>query len=199
MPHRLLVVIAFAALGSAVAGVEDGDEVPKLIKQLGSDTFAEREAASRKLEALGEKVWYTLRRAAEETTDPEVRRRAGELAEAIEQQHYKEVLRLEGHEAQINQMVVSTDVKRIVTSSLDESVRAWDVPAQQARRIETKGTSIWGLAITSDGKRFFTSPGTYWKNGEWAWGPDYTIREWDFDTCKEVGRLEGHTDPVLSL
>src|SRR6516165_6199882 len=58
-------------------------QVQKLIDQLGNDKFAEREAAGRRLEALGESAFLALRKAVASSPDPEIRQRAGRVAEAI--------------------------------------------------------------------------------------------------------------------
>src|SRR5207302_119225 len=56
-------------------------QIRRLVTQLGSDEFARREAASRRLEALGEPALPALHQAAA-SPDPEVRRRAGQVIPA---------------------------------------------------------------------------------------------------------------------
>jgi hypothetical protein len=58
-------------------------EVTRLIEQLGSEKFAEREGASKRLEAVGERALAALR-AALTSDDLEVRRRASRLVAALE-------------------------------------------------------------------------------------------------------------------
>jgi uncharacterized protein (TIGR03067 family) len=69
-----------------------GGEIDKLVRQLGSPKFDEREAAAGRLEALGEPALEALRKALR-SEDPEVRRRARGLVDAIEGRDYQ---RLEG-------------------------------------------------------------------------------------------------------
>jgi RNA polymerase sigma factor (sigma-70 family) len=65
----------------------------RLIRQLGSERFAERELAAKELDKIGSLALEPLREAAQ-SADPEVRRRAAELADKIEQrQENEEVLR----------------------------------------------------------------------------------------------------------
>jgi uncharacterized protein (TIGR03067 family) len=59
-------------------------EIAPLIKQLGSDRYVDREAASKKLEALGERALPVLRKAARHSKDAEVRKRASHLVEIVE-------------------------------------------------------------------------------------------------------------------
>jgi hypothetical protein len=63
---------------------ETAARVSRLIARLGSDDFAEREAATRELEAVGAPALAALREVAAKTEDEEVRRRAGELVGRIE-------------------------------------------------------------------------------------------------------------------
>lgn len=60
------------------------DPVPRLIEQLGSKSFEEREAAVKRLEALGDAALPALREAVKSATDPEVRRRAQHLVRRLE-------------------------------------------------------------------------------------------------------------------
>src|SRR5437660_5605074 len=59
-------------------------EIFPLIDQLGSDRFLEREAASKKLEAFGERALPRLRKVARDSKDAEVRKRASRLVEVVE-------------------------------------------------------------------------------------------------------------------
>jgi formylglycine-generating enzyme required for sulfatase activity len=78
-------------LWTAVIGLPRSDpgndaaaaRIAALVKQLGDDAFAEREAAGAALEAAGEKALPALRKAADASEDAEVRRRAGRLVRAI--------------------------------------------------------------------------------------------------------------------
>jgi hypothetical protein len=85
--HRSWIVGGFVLLwaGLTAAAPPDGAEVSRLIKQLGSGMFAEREEASKALEALGPLALDALRKAANNPDeDAEVRRRAEDLIKAIE-------------------------------------------------------------------------------------------------------------------
>jgi hypothetical protein len=62
----------------------DAAAIQKLIRQLGSAKFAERQAASARLEAIGEPAVSALREAARDGDNLELRQRAGMLADRIE-------------------------------------------------------------------------------------------------------------------
>jgi hypothetical protein len=61
----------------------DAAEVKRLIRQLGSPKFKEREAAARRLNSIGELALAALQKAAVSSSDAEFRDRAGRLVEAI--------------------------------------------------------------------------------------------------------------------
>ncbi len=63
---------------TATEKAADAARIDRLIQQLGSDNFTERESASKALEAIGEAALPALRKA-QANPDLEVRRRAGDL------------------------------------------------------------------------------------------------------------------------
>jgi hypothetical protein len=72
-----MLVCCYLMVGPIVASAAPTDgEIDRLIRQLGSDRFVERDAASRALEAIGEPALKALRQAASSSDDVEVRRRA---------------------------------------------------------------------------------------------------------------------------
>jgi HEAT repeat protein len=81
-----LVGILLTAQAGTLRG-ERGQEteaqrIARLIKQLGDDAFAQREAASKELDALGEPALPALREAVS-SPDAEIRRRAKTLVRSI--------------------------------------------------------------------------------------------------------------------
>lgn len=83
----LLVVLA----GNSVAADESPSRIAGLIAKLASPRYAEREAASRSLDALGDVVLEPLR-AALRSDDAEVRRRAAHIIETVELRQVNERL-----------------------------------------------------------------------------------------------------------
>jgi hypothetical protein len=78
----------FVASAAFVVAAEPDEEVlaariARLIKQLGDDSFAQREAASGELEAIDAPAAPALRKAADADDDPEIRVRAGRILQAI--------------------------------------------------------------------------------------------------------------------
>lgn len=90
--------IAAAALGmilAAHAGTLSGEpgqqtetaRVTRLIEQLGDDGFAQREAASAELMAIGDPALALLRQASTSSRDLEIRWRAEQIAQAVVARH----------------------------------------------------------------------------------------------------------------
>jgi hypothetical protein len=62
---------------------QDQDRIQDLIRKLGSDDFATREQASEELRKAGKVAVDPLRKAADESDDPEVRKRAKDILEEL--------------------------------------------------------------------------------------------------------------------
>jgi uncharacterized protein (TIGR03067 family) len=62
---------------------KEAERIARLIKQLGDDAFAKREAVSKELEAIGAPALAALRKAAASSDDAEIRRRAERIGETI--------------------------------------------------------------------------------------------------------------------
>jgi len=81
------LVLGVGLIGLTAAPVPaeapDAGKIAKLIEQLGSDTFAERQKATDALDAIGEPALEALRKAAT-SSDAETRKRAGDLSAKIE-------------------------------------------------------------------------------------------------------------------
>src|SRR5262245_27268005 len=110
----LLLTLPFVTI-VAVAG---GDtEVERLIKQLGSDDFDERETATKRLQEIGEPALGALDKAAT-SAGAEVRLRAEHILDKL----YPE-LRLTGHTGAVWNVSISVDGKRVLTSGADKTLR----------------------------------------------------------------------------
>ena len=90
---------------------------------------------------------------------------------------------LRGHTSYVSSAAYSPDGKRIVSASMDNTIRIWD--AETGRQIgkPLEGHTEWvkSAAFSPDGKRIVSA----------AW--DGTIRIWDAKTGKQIGQsLEGN-------
>src|SRR5262249_29753033 len=77
----LALLIGIPDLGRLAS---DAARIDRLIEQLGSPVYAERQTASRALERVGEPALEPLQTASEEAGDAEIRRRAERLVQPIE-------------------------------------------------------------------------------------------------------------------
>src|SRR5882762_186018 len=94
----LLVLLPFVPV---VTGDADDQEIGRLVKQLGSDKFKEREAASARLKQIVEPTLDALHKAAA-SNDPEVRRRAEKIIAVIENKLFGPELCLLGYSVSIS-------------------------------------------------------------------------------------------------
>src|SRR5436309_13602875 len=141
----LLLVLPFVP---AVAVAPDDTEVERLIKQRGSDQFKEREAATKRLQEIGEPALDALDKALS-SADAEVRRRA----EYIMNKLYPE-LRLTGHTGAVWSVCVSADGKRVLTSGADKTLRLWDGQSgKQLRTFQGHTEQTYSETLSPEGKR----------------------------------------------
>jgi WD40 repeat protein len=180
----LLALLLLALPLISVPAAPDADEMARLVKQLGDDDFARREAASKRLIEIGELALDALRNAAE-SDDAEVRRRAGEIVAGIENRLYGEQLRLTGHTNSVTGVVVSADGNRLLTCSTDQTLRLWDAATgKQLRVLEGHNHIVLGAALSTDGKRVLSG------------SDDQTVRLWDAETGKQLQEVKFDAGPV---
>ena len=98
----LLLMLPFVP---AVADDPDDQVIERLVKQLGSDVFKEREAATKRLKEIGEPALDAVTKATT-SSDPEVRRRAEEIVTVIENELYGAELLLTGHTGEVRTVCV---------------------------------------------------------------------------------------------
>jgi WD40 repeat protein len=95
-----------------------------------------------------------------------------------------------GHTDVINQILLLPGGQRIMSCSLDGSIRIWDLESGTQVGEAWKDEECGGLpaiALSPDGKKVVTG------------SDDGAVRLWDIETGKVVKRFTGHTDRVLSV
>lgn len=165
-------------------------DVERLVKQLGSEKFSEREAAAKALEAIGEPALEVLGKVIN-GKDAEVARRAKAITTAIlkENSGKREMRRVEGPQGEVWRMAFSADRRRVLSySGKTGLLLLWDMESgEELLRLEGHRGSVGGLAFSPDGCRAVSTG--FDEN-------DTFIRLWDVTTGKELRRFDGHRYPV---
>jgi RNA polymerase sigma factor (sigma-70 family) len=123
---------AAASIARAEAAPDNRD-LERLIKQLGSDEFEEREAATRALKKVGKPALNALREAATENADAEVRNRAAALIRAIR-----------------DSLIRSIDLRPHVNQKLNERFHTYR-DGNDLATLPTGRQSFAGIAFTVEG------------------------------------------------
>jgi WD40 repeat protein len=133
-------------------------QIDGLIWQLGSNVFAEREAAAAALEKIGEPALDSLL-AARENPDPEIRRRVRFAIEAIESGHSRdpcrEIGRFNGHRERVSCVAFSPDGRFALSggAGADQTLLLWEVSTGKTiHSLDGHRQNIRALAISPDGR-----------------------------------------------
>ncbi|HTU22111.1 MAG TPA: WD40 repeat domain-containing protein [Gemmataceae bacterium] len=181
-PLLVVLIVPFLA-GAAEPTKED---IARLIKQLGSDAFTEREAASKQLAAIGEPVLEQLKKAVD-ADDIEMRRRVRELIKAIEVPPF--VLK---RDSAIVAMALSRDGSQLLTVDADIVPRLWDAHTGEPLYWLNNHTETISSAFSPDGLQVLSGGGRYEAR-------DFTVRLWSVESNKDEKQLRGHTAEVTSV
>jgi len=190
---RRITLVTIFVLALADSGPAQGPEgIARLIRQLGADEFAEREAASKRLEEIGKPALAALQEAAKKDADLEVRARAARLVKIIHRSLFHEVRRFEGHNGTnpiwglwITRLALSPDGRRLVSCGGD-GLRLWDTASGKMLLLFGKECQrcYWAAAFSQDGRRLIAA------------GDDKLACIWDMPSGKLVQTLTGHTGAV---
>lgn len=105
---------------------------------------------------------------------------------------------LKGHTHALTKIEFFPDHERLLTASLDGTIRLWQIePVKEVKRLVDftskitsfgrKAEALTVLALARDGKTAVLA------------GPDRVVRVWDFAKDEEVKRLTGHDDEVVAV
>jgi WD40 repeat protein len=184
---------AFLALAPclvvAVAPADPAADVDRLIRRLGDDDFGAREEATARLAELGEAALPALKKAAKESPNAEVKRRAVLLVARIEREARGELLTIRGPTPGywVNRVAFSADGKRAIAAG--GGVIWYDLErGTEVNRVLERQFARPGLALSPDGRTFATGHQT-----------ENDVRLGDAASGKDVGTCRGHTAGVWAV
>jgi WD40 repeat protein len=164
------------------------EEINRLIKQLGDDSFAKRMQARKRLEAIGEPAIDMLKKAIESTDDAETRTAAQAIIEKWELKNSGLVRVFDKHGDRVNGAAIRGDGKRALSASWDGTLRYWNLEnGILIREIRGHQSPIMSVAISADGKHALTG------------SSDRTMRLWDLESGKELRSFAGHPHTVWDV
>ncbi len=169
----------------------DAEKIRDLIKQLGDDSFDQREAADKQLAAIGEPALEFLQKAVMDSTDPEVRERCAQLVRLIGSSLFVQVREFVGHKTPnqpwVSRLVVTPDGRQAISIGAD-ALRCWDLDSGKPAGVfgERKGPYCWAMAISADGKKAIIGCG-----GKQAHFYDLQIQKRTFQYFEHTGAVWG--------
>ena len=97
-------------------------------------------------------------------------------------------LQQQGHTNWVTSVGFSPDGNRIVSGSMDKSVRVWDAKTDEhLRELQGHTDSVTSVGFSTDGNQIVFG------------SLDKSVRVWDGKTGKQLRELQGHTDIVRSV
>jgi WD40 repeat protein/serine/threonine protein kinase len=132
------------------------------------------------------------------------------------------------HTDAITSLLLTPDGKQLITSSFDRTIKMWDLASGEAiKTLQGHTATVYGLAISADGKRLLSSSDQTLRVWDLATGTtavmlngkklpgswvlsrdgkrlvnasgDGTVRVWNLDTGEELLALKGHSLGMLTL
>ncbi len=168
--------------------------IADLIKQLGDDDFAKREAASKALESIGKPAVRALRKAEAASDDLEIRWRAKGIIHAIAArvpgliQIAEEIHFIGWPGVHVFNTAFSPDGRFVLAGGDSSTLRLYEVKSGKVVRELVGQTGYTQQAVfTPSGKQALSA------------SSDGTIRLWDLATGKELRRFSGHKGGVSSV
>jgi len=96
---------------------------------------------------------------------------------------------MQGHTSEVRGIVHLPDGRRIITCSVDGSLRLWDLEsgAQIGEDWRDESYEVWSIALSPDGKTIASG------------GNDNKVKLWDVETTRVIANWAGHRKMVCSL
>jgi WD40 repeat protein len=114
-----------------------------------------------------------------------------------------EVCTFDGHKEWITRAVFSPDGNEVFSAGQGKQVCLWDARTGQSRIKLNHPDTVWGLAVSPDGRQIVTGTGgAYLKHPVNLYidqSPDNVIRLWDAADGRMIRAMGGHTHAVYTL
>ena len=95
---------------------------------------------------------------------------------------------LEGHKHWVTSLAVTRDGQWVISASLDDTLKVWELATgQEVRSLVGHTSGINAVAVTPDGLLAISA------------SADRTLKVWDLATGRELRSLVGHTDSVVGV
>ncbi|MCP6758505.1 MAG: WD40 repeat domain-containing protein [Fischerella sp. CENA71] len=95
---------------------------------------------------------------------------------------------LASHNYFVNAVTVTPDSKKLISCSLDTTIKLWDSEAEQELfTFAAHTSSVDAVAVTADGQKLISG------------SSDTTIKVWSLETQKEILTFTGHTKPITAI
>ena len=93
----------------------------------------------------------------------------------------KAAMVLQGHKDSVAGVAVTPDGKKIVSGSIDNTLKVWDLESGQClATFEGHASGVWGVAVTPDGSKAVSG------------STDMTLNVWDLESGQCLATLRGH-------
>jgi serine/threonine-protein kinase len=137
------------------------------------------------------------------TNEGNLKKVIGSLKRTPRPKYLPESLRvLQGHTAPVLCAAFSPDGLRVVSGSMDGTVRIWNADTgTQLQCLEGHQDPVVAVAFCANDKRVLSGSGgiRQEEDGKWTKSSDHSIRLWDAETGKELHRFRGHPGGVTCI
>ena len=151
MRIRIALSVFVLAITAALAQPPAQSEVEKLIEELNHKTFANRQAATKRLVELGEKVLPSLAKAMKRP-EPEIRKRAEQAFLEISEAFSRKFLihEWQAHTNNVNDLAFTADGKHLITVGWDGLANVWEVPSAKLAKSHQLNRAPMCVALIGD-------------------------------------------------